>query len=177
MLKKITAIFVLITFCMLGCQPHIPPEALQLDEDSLKLKQLQTRVFDTHDEPKVITACASLLQDIGFNIDESETHLGVVVGSKDRSAVNAGQVVGAILLAALTGAVIPVDKNQKMRACVITKPVGEKSDRIAVRVTFQRIVWNTQGQVTTLEGLTEPSMYMEFFDKLSKSLFLEAHEL
>ena len=158
-----------------GCQPHIPEEALQLNEQSLKLRQLQTRVFDTADETKVLSACAALLQDTGFNIDESETHLGVLVGSKDRSAYNAGQIVGAIALA-LLGVPAPIDKNQKMRACVITKPVGEKNERVAVRVTFQRIVWNTQGLVSKREGLTEETMYMEFFDKLSKALFLEAHE-
>lgn len=171
-----TVIVVSLVLVTAGCQPHIPQEALQLNEQSLKLRQLQTRVFDTADETKVLSACAALLQDTGFNIDESETHLGVLVGSKDRSAYNARQIVGAIVLA-LVGVPAPIDKNQKMRACIVTRPAGEKHERVAVRVTFQRIVWNTQGLISKREGLTEETMYTEFFDKLSKALFLEAHEL
>jgi hypothetical protein len=155
----------------------VPKEALELSPESLAQRQIQTRRFDTADEKKVLIACAAVLQDLGFNLDESETALGLVVGSKMRSAVSAGQIVGSILVGALTGTYIPTDKSQKMRACLVTCPVGEEKSSIAVRVTFQRIVWNTQNQVTTREGLNDPAIYQEFFDKLSKSLFLEAHEI
>ena len=161
---------------LIACQHHIPPEALSLDPESLKLRQIQTRVFQTDDEIKVLIACSSLLQDLGFTIDESETGLGVLVGSKDRSALNAGQIIGSIIAGALTGVNIPWEKNQKMRASVITRPVGDKKN-IAVRVTFQRIVWNRDNKISIREGLTEPKMYQEFFDKLSKALFLEAQEI
>lgn len=166
----------MLSLAFVACHPRIPTEALRLDSESLKQRQVQTRIFQTDDEAKVLAACAALLQDTGFNIDESETKLGVIVGSKDRSALSAGQVVGSIFVTLLTGAPIPWDKNQKMRACVITKPVGEEKKSVAVRVTFQRIVWNTEGKVTKREGLTDPEIYQEFFEKLSKSLFLEAHE-
>jgi len=171
--------FLLLLFSpifLIACHHHIPPEALSLDSESLKLRQLQTRVFETDDEAKILAACSSLLQDLGFNIDESETELGVLVGSKDRSALRAEQIIGSIIVAAFTGVPIPWEKNQKIRASVITRPVGDKKS-IAVRVTFQRIVWNTEGKITRMEGLTEPKIYQEFFNKLSKALFLEAHEI
>jgi len=171
--------FMLLSFpiFMIACQHHIPPEALSLDSETLKLRPIQTRVFQTDDEVKVLIACSSLLQDLGFTIEESETELGVLVGSKDRSALKAGQIVGSIIFGAFTGVYIPWDKNQKMRASVITRPVGDKKKSIAVRVTFQRIVWNRDDKVSIREGLTEPKMYQEFFDKLSKALFLEAQEI
>jgi len=63
---------------------------------------------------KILSAVAAVLQDLGFNLDESETKLGVVVASKDRDAVEAGQVVGAIVMAALFGAnAATFDKNRK----------------------------------------------------------------
>ncbi len=46
-----------------------------------------------------------------------------------------------------------------------------------VRVTFQRIVFDTAGQVTRAEQINDPAIYREFYDKLSKSVFLEAHEI
>jgi hypothetical protein len=72
---------------------------------------------------------------------------------------------------------MPVDKEQKMRASVVTRPIGDQEKYIAVRVTFQRIVWNTQGQVTKSESIIDPAVYQEFFDKLSKAIFLEGQEI
>jgi len=159
-----------------GCV-SIPKDALTLTEQSLQFRRMQTRRFETENEGKILAACAGLLQDMGFQIDESETKLGVIVGSKKRSAVNAGEQVAALVIAVWTGTPVPTAKEQVMRASVVTRPVGDSGDFVAVRVTFQRIVWNTQGQVTLRQGLNEPDIYQEFFDKLSKAMFLEAHEL
>lgn len=170
-----------LMFLFVSCAPTIPKEALQLSKESLKERQLQTRRFDT-DEKTLLSASAAVLQDLGFNINESETDLGLIACSKQREAVSAGQIVGAIFLALLTGAVTPVDKEQLIRASLVTRPVHiDKTDKskcqTAVRITFQRIVSNTQGQITRREGINEPKIYQEFFDKLSQSLFLEAHQL
>lgn len=175
---QIWAPALLISAAMLaGCETGIPKEALQINEQTLAERQMQTRRFETRDEKAILSACAGLLQDLGFNLDESETGLGVVVGSKDRDATEAGQVAGAIIMAVMFGAYMPVDKHQKMRASVVTRPVGENGENIAVRVTFQRIVWNTDNVVSKAEALKDPAQYQEFFDKLSKAVFLEAHEI
>ncbi len=166
-----------IVLVLAGCEAGIPKAALQLDEQSMADRQMQTRRFETSDERMILAATAALLQDLGFTLDESETDLGVVVASKDRSAVEAGQVAGAIFLAALTGTQAMYDTNQRMRASVVTRPIGESGGNIAVRVTFQRIVWNNYRQVSKAEALNDPDQYREFFEKLSKSVFLEAHEI
>jgi hypothetical protein len=171
------ALALFVTSLTAACQKHIPEDALKLNPESLQERQVQTRVFQTSDEAMVLNACAALLQDLGFNLEESESRLGVIVGSKDRSAVQTRQVIGALLVTVLTGTPVPWEKNQKMRMCVVTRPIGEEKKGIAVRVTFQRIVWNTNNQVTRRECLTDPKMYQEFFDKLSKSLFLEAQQV
>ena len=125
----------------------------------------------------MLSASAQVLQDLGFSLDESETKLGVIVASKDRDATEAAQVVGALLLAVLIGASVPWDTNQKIRASLVTRVVNPSQPYTAVRVTFQRIVWNTQGQISKLEELADPEMYQGFFDKLSKAVFLEAHQI
>lgn len=55
--------------------------------------------------------------------------------------------------------------------------VSQESGQSTVRVTFQRIIYNTTGQVTSAEQIKDVTIYKEFFDKLSQSVFLEAHEL
>lgn len=163
-----------------GCA-SIPEDALVLTPDSLERRQLQTRRIDGIDESGLLSASAGVLQDLGFNIDESETRLGVIVASKDRSAVTGGQVLGAVLLA-LMGTYSEIDKTQKIRVSLVTRP-GLTQDRQPMpdtqllRITIQRIVINTGGMVTRIESIEEPEIYQEFFDKLSKSVFLEVQQI
>lgn len=170
-------VIALIAILASGCTPRIPKQALELDPQSLAKRQKQTRRFDTRDEEAILSASAALLQDLGFNLDEASPELGLLLASKDRSAVEAGQIAAAVAVALLTGVSTPTDNNQKLRASVVTRPIGDEQESIAVRVTFQRIVWNTQGQVSRRESLDDPKAYQEFFEKLSKAVFLEAHDL
>jgi hypothetical protein len=54
---------------------------------------------------------------------------------------------------------------------------AKSSGQSTVRVTFQRVIINTANQVTRAEQIEDPEVYKEFFDKLSQSVFLEAHEI
>ena len=175
--KRVGVWVVIGGFALTACEKGIPKEALQLSAESLEQRQLQTRRFTTRDEPKILSASAGVLQDLGFTLDESETKLGLIVASKDRDATEAGQVAAMIIVALLGGGAMPIDKNQKIRVSLVTRPLGEKTTDTAVRITFQRIVWNTQGRMTKAESLTDPKMYQEFFERLSKAVFLEAHEI
>ena len=174
-------ICILLIVQLIACAQTIPKEALQLSPQSLKNRQLQTRHFDT-DEKTLLSASAAVLQDLGFTIDESETDLGLIACSKTREAISAGQIAGAVVVAILTGAVTPVDKTQLIRASLVTRPITidntDKSKcRTAVRVTFQRVITNTENRVTRRECIIDPKIYQEFFEMLSQSVFLEAHEI
>jgi hypothetical protein len=160
-----------------GCE-NIPKDALRMNEATIEQRQLQTRAFETADESKILSASASLLQDLGFTLDKSETKVGLIVASKDRSAADAGQITGAVIKGFLFGAYAATyDQKQKIRASVVTHPAYEGKYRIAVRVTFQRIVWNNRDQITKRERLNESDLYTGFFDKLSKAVFLEAQKI
>ncbi len=159
----------------------IPKDALVLTPDSLERRQLQTRRIDGIGEKKLLSAAAEVLQDLGFNIDESETRLGVIVASKDRSAITGSQVLGSVLLA-LFGGYQPIDKTQKIRVSLVTRPAladdgSALPDTQLIRITIQRIVTNTAGQVTRIESIEEPEIYLKFFESLSKSIFLEVEQL
>jgi hypothetical protein len=163
-----------------GCAT-IPKDALVLTPDSLERRQLQTRRIDGIDEKHLLSASAGVLQDLGFNIDESETRLGVIVASKDRSAFNAAQITAAVALA-LFGAYYPVDKTQKIRVSLVTHPARAadgtlRPDSQVIRITIQRLVWNLDNQLSRVESIEDPAIYQEFFNRLSKSIFLEAQEI
>lgn len=152
----------------------IPQEALSWSETTFPERQLQTRRFDTEDENSVLRASGAVLQDLGFIQDAAEAKLGLIVASKDRSAINVGQQVGAFLVAALGGGHVPTDKEQKVRVSVVT---SRDKKSTYVRVTFQRTVWNDLGQISKLEKMVDPELYQGFFERLSKAIFLEAHPI
>jgi len=159
-----------------GCG-GVPKDALNLNSSTLELRQLQTREYQTKQETKILAAGLGVMQDLGFTVDETEKKLGVVTASKDRDAVEAGQVIGAIFVAALGGGAMEIDNKQKIRASLVTQKSQVKKNSYSVRVSFQRVVWGTQGHVTKVETIRDPEIYKNFFDQLSKSVFLEGHTI
>jgi len=165
----ICAILSFLGFSLVACQHRIPKDALALSPESLKDRQLQTRIFETNDEKKLLIASAALLQDLGYTIEESEVSCGVIVSSRDRDVTEVGGVVCFLFLGA------PYDQKQKIFASLATRPIDDK--RIAVRITFQHMVWNNQGMLVKNERINDPEIYQKFFSKLSTSVFLVAHEI
>lgn len=159
---------------MAGCVATRQADALKLSPTSLSERQLQTRVYEDVAEAEILSASVAILQDLGVKITEVESDLGLVTGEKMRDATEPGQVVGMIFLAML-GASTAVDKQQKIKFSLVTTPLqGEGSNnRWRVRLTVQRIVWNTHNQVSRVEALNDAEIFQGFFEKLEKSLFLE----
>jgi hypothetical protein len=177
---NLLAVCVILTGCV-----TIPPDILKMPAEQLANRQLQTRAYETVDEEKILAACSGALQDLGFTLDKSETRLGLIFASKDRKVDNTGQIVTATLLTALSsvggsGASYnyynDVEKNQKIRASVVSQKSQDGSS-VLVRVTFQRMVWNMAGQLSRIQTLKEPDLYEGFFEKLSKSVFLEEQKI
>jgi hypothetical protein len=170
------ALVVFIVPLVAGCQQKIPKEALCFTPQTLEHRTIQTRTFETTDEAKILAASMAVLQDLGFSLDESETRLGVIVGSKKRDAKDIGQIIGTFLIAAFFGVAVPYDVEQTIRCSLVSCPHGQNSDRVAVRVTFQRIVVDSSKTEKRL-AVQDAEIYQQFFEKLSQSVFLEAHEL
>ena len=185
-MKKV-AIFILAVVALLfhsACveTKGVKPAHLRLVPESLAKRQLQTRIFDTADEAAVLAAGTATLQDIGFLVDESEVQLGLIVASKERSAIQPAEVTAQVFLAILAASVgatpDPVwDETQIMRTSLVVASASNGQSGTAVRITFQRIVFTNKGTISKSEPLGTPAIYREFFDKLSKALFLEAQEL
>ena len=159
-----------------GCA-SIPKDAFKLSPTSMEDRQIQSRKFSTLDNKLLLSSGASVLQDMGYSIDESNVDLGVLTASKKADAKNAGQIAGAIALALFTGTVTPTDKEQKIRICLVLQETLEDSSSSVARVTMQRVIWNTQGQIARVESLHAPELYQAFFAKLSKATFLEANQI
>lgn len=160
-----------------GCgQATIPRDALILKEPTTEIRMRQSKRYATTNEKAILIASNQLLQDLGFNLEDSSLDVGLLVAAKNRTAVEGGQVAGQIFAAIILGVYVPIDKEQRIRVSVVTSPSSDMA-AIDVRVTFQRMVWNDQGVLYKLERLDTPELYTEFYGKLSKALFLEAQEV
>lgn len=178
--------FILLFFCLLifsGCAATYPKNILKVSEESLNMRIKQMRQYETNDETLILAASAGVLQDLGFVIESSETKLGFISSSKDADATSRSQVAGAFfldMLSAVGGShsnyVAQCDDVQKVKASLIVKS-SQIPNKIVVRITFQRIVWNKMGLVSRVETVREDEIYLSFFEKLSKSIFLEEYKI
>jgi len=167
----------LVCLAILPACAELPTDAFKLTPTTLQERQMQSRQYPTLDNKLLLSAGAGVLQDLGYSIDESNTSLGVLTASKRADATSGGQIAGAILLALLTGTVSPTDKEQKIRICLVIQPALADEKSSVARITMQRVVWNTQGQISRVESITAPELYQAFYDKLSKATFLQANQI
>jgi hypothetical protein len=166
----------------------------QLTTESLKNRALQTRIFETANEKELLSASAAVLQDLGFQIEESEVEMGILRATKERSAREFWQEFHRVMMAMASAAasrgqstqIIPVDLHQQIGATLATRPLEGDDSRYTVRIFFHRTLWKGDGQsgnqrippgAQRMEAIFDGMIYQQFFAKLSKGLFLEAHEI
>lgn len=181
---------------LMGCVAQTQPaEFFQLTAESPSHRAMQTRLFETKDEAELLSASAAVLQDLGFQIEESVREVGFLRATKERSAREHGQDIIRFLIFVLSSAlvlvnqppiVIPVDLHQKIAATLITRPVNPEGTRHEVRLMFYRVIWKGDGSAGNqpiapgeqrMEMVRDPVLYQTFFAKLSKAVFLEAFTL
>jgi hypothetical protein len=149
---------------------------------------MQTRFFETPNEKELLSASAAVLQDLGFQVEESVREVGFLRATKERSAREHGQDIQRVLywFLSLGKLVNPVDLHQKIAAGLVTRPLNPEATRQGVRIMFYRVVWKGDGQADReyippgqqyMEMIQDPEIYQQFFAKLSKAVFLEAHTL
>ena len=182
-----TALF--LSSQLAGCMtPTEPGELFQLTPESAIHRAMQTRLFETTDQTELLSASAAVLQDLGFQVEESVRDVGFLRATKERSARQYGQDIGRFLIFVLSlgHVIIPVDLHQKIAAVLIERPVNPDATRHEVRIMFYRVVWKGEGQADRqyvppgeqkMEMLRDPVLYQQFFAKLSKAVFLEPFTL
>ena len=183
---------------LLGCVQAVikPEDFFKLTPESLKNRALQTRIFETANEKELLSASAAVLQDLGFQIEESEVEMGILRAAKERSAREFWQEFWRVVIVILSSAgssqggnstqIIPVDLHQQIGATLATRPLEGDDSRYTVRIFFHRTLWKGDGQsgnqqippgAQRMEAIHDGKIYQQFFAKLSKGLFLEAHEI
>ena len=176
---RLTLLAPALAIALAGCVQNDPDwankQALKIGApraDAPAIRARQSAIFHDVDERALLLETTQALQDLGFTIEESASRYGVLAGSKDRDAVEAGEVAGQVALTvafALLGANYnPTwDQDQVIRATVVTRPLNEDDTRL--RVSFERIVTRNNG-LTRIEPLEGPEFSQGFFDRVRQGL-------
>ena len=173
----------LLTGCITRTQPA---DLFQITAETPRHRAMQTRFFETPNEKELLSASAAVLQDLGFQVEESVRQVGFLRATKERSAREYGQYILQALFMVLSFGKQPVDLHQKIAAGLITRPLNQEATRQEVHIMFYRVVWKGDGQTDRqyippgqqyMEMIRDPEIYQQFFAKLSKAVFLEAHTI
>jgi hypothetical protein len=174
-------VLVCSTVALLAGCVTLPPNAFVVTQEQLARRQIETRRYDNIKEENLLIASSNVLQDMGFSLDNSETKLGLLSASKQRDASEGGEVAIAIIVALLGGGATPISKDQTIRVSLVVRPIQATAGNVPVdshfvRITFQRIVRRTDNSMFA-QTLDDKELYEGFFEKLSKSVFLEAQKV
>ena len=148
--------------------------------NAAKQRLIQTKRIKIADEKKLFMACISVLQDLGFNINQSNQLLGYARGVKDRAAEAPAQEITINILnflAIMTGnQPTSYEKDQTINVMFVITPVySSGSKEFDLRITFHRFL--RQPFRIRAEVLENPELYQSFFSLLGKALFLKEHKL
>ena len=172
---------------VVGCA-SLPEDAFRLSESALEMREMQSHVYEDVSEVEILSASSGVLQDLGYAIDEIEKELGVISASKRADAKNDAEILGNIaldvadcLLTFMLGCENHSFKSSKdvqdIKITLVVMPDANEDEKHRVRLTMQRFVWDRGGSLYEKESINDAEVYRAFFEKLSKSVFLEKEGL
>ena len=169
---------------MLGACATLPEDAFRLSESALEMREIQSRTYEDVTDVQILSASSAVLQDLGYAIDEVEKELGVLSASKRADAKSSAETVGMIaldladcLLTFFLGCESDAYGSSKdvqdIKMTLVVLPDLSQEGAHHVRLTMQRVIWARNGTLYEQETISDATVYQAFFDKLSKSVFLE----
>jgi len=169
---------------MLGGCATLPEDAFRLSESAMEMREIQGRTYEDATDIQILSASSAVLQDLGYAIDEVEKELGVLSASKRADAKDSTEIIGKIaldvadcLLTFLLGCENDSFQSSKdvqdIKMTLVVLPDLSQEGVHRVRLTMQRVIWARDGTLYKQETISDAAVYQAFFDKLSKSVFLE----
>ena len=151
-------------------QMNSESQILMSDSSQVRLRSIQTRVFDTTDKLKIMDAAVAAMQDLYFDIDVLDDDLGVISGKK-LFREDSEWVTDPTYYSYRTDKLIIFNENFRtwgpfnyrhdlIRLTVTVRPKGKT--RSLVRASVQYAV----------RAVEDPEIYQKFFKTLEQSLFL-----
>ncbi len=163
---------------LLGCQHqwgsqlqmNSESQILMSDSSQVRLRSIQTRVFDTTDKLKLMDVAVAAMQDLYFDIDVLDEDLGVISGKK-LFREDSEWVTDPTYYSYRTDQLIIFNTNFRTWG-----PFNYRYDLVRMTITVRPkektrslVRASVQYAIRTVE---DPEMYQKFFKTLEQSLFL-----
>ena len=162
MRKNVGLIALLTLVLILGACGAKQNQILRTEESQVKLRSIQSRVFDTTDRLSLLTTIIATMQDLGFVIDDASEALGTVSGTKRSYRTD-------------SGCLGPMRIPYQLRMTVSVRPRGDTQMIVRANAQYDQmtLAYDQHGPQT----IENPEPYQQFFAALSKALFLEAQQI
>ena len=116
-------------------------------------------------------AMLNVLQDEDFIVDNANTTLGFISGTKEFNprdkSINVQRELGTTRgLFFASVAVVEATAN-----------VSEFGKQVRVRINFKRKLLNEYGNANRIEEVTDPEYYQNFFSRVDKAMFIQKQKI
>jgi len=179
-----SGLFLLASFLLMeGCamqwgaemQWDSKSQILMSEESQVKMRALQTRVYDTTDKKKILRVVINTMQDLFFDIDVLDEDLGIVSGRKmfhksgywsDHPTYYRYKTDNLMIFNRTNFRTWgPFEYRNDLTRMTVTIRPKEKT-RLLVRASVQY----------NLRAVEDPELYQKFFKTLNQSMFLAQEE-
>jgi hypothetical protein len=174
------ALMLIVSLMFQGCamqwgaeiQWNARSQILMSESSQVKLRSIQSRVFETTDRTKILRVAVATLQDLFFDIDVLDEELGIVSGKKwfnhdstwaDHPSYYLYETDELIIFNTNFRNWGPFNYRNDLTRMTVTVRPKEKT-RSLVRASVQY----------NIRAVEDPEMYQKFFKTLSQSMFLAA---
>ncbi len=145
-------------------------QILMSEDSQVKMRALQTRVFDTTDKEKTMRAVISTLQDLFFIIEVLDEELWILSAKKmypraggweNKPSYYNYKTDSLILFSRNYRTYGPFQyRNDLTRISVTIRPKGKTQLRVRASIQYN------------IRAVEDPALYQQFFKTLSQSMFL-----
>jgi hypothetical protein len=153
---------ILLIIIITGCATAPQPQKTQL-----QIREFQTRTYTDVDSKLVMKAMLNVLQDDGFIVNNAVPELGLLTASREVDIENKGKAFAAALFSGVHA------RWEKNSLVIASCNVSGIKDGCKVRVNFQQKILDNKNGIIKIRQIDEQEFYQTFFNKVSKSIFIQ----
>lgn len=174
-------LFVACAFFLTGCWGYAGRHAIHRDsrneiwlaeKSQVKVRNAQSRVFDTTDKIQMLEATVATFQDLGFQIEVLDDVLGIVSGKKFLGLERPDSAGLPTYLLYDEESLVVFNRSYRTWG-----PFQRRSDLVRLTVTIrdrnaQQLIVRASAQ-KDLRPIEDPEAYLHFYASLEKALLAE----